>query len=103
MEVNTPHARIHIVEEGMLLVSPAVFKDYASQNPDHGSWESVQKRFMKLRVDQKRPDKTNVHRYLVKGARIQSVVKGILLLDAARVFSRREETPPVNPHLEASR
>lgn len=103
MEDNTPHARIHIVEEGVLLVSPAVFKDYASQNPDHGSWESVQKRFMKLSVHQKRPDGTNVHRYLVKGARRQSVVKGILLLDAARVFSRREETSPVNPHLEASR
>ncbi|MCG5526238.1 TraI domain-containing protein [Ectothiorhodospira haloalkaliphila] len=103
MEVNTPHARIHVVEEGVLLVSPAVFKDYASQNPDHGSWEYVQKRFMKLRVHQKRPDGTNVHRYLVKGARRQSVVKGIVLPDVAMVFPGSGEKASVNPHLETSR
>ncbi|WP_082829915.1 conjugal transfer nickase/helicase domain-containing protein [Ectothiorhodospira sp. BSL-9] len=60
------------------------------------------KRFMKLRVHQKRPDGTNVHRYLVKGARRQSVVKGIVLPDVAMVFPGSGKAASVNPHLETS-
>lgn len=75
-----------MVAEGVLLISPAIFRDFASQVPDTGTWENVQKRFLKLKVHVKRPDGTNVHRYRVTGERRQSVIKGILIEDAGRVF-----------------
>ncbi|WP_200176450.1 conjugal transfer nickase/helicase domain-containing protein [Ectothiorhodospira shaposhnikovii] len=102
LDVNTPNARIHVVSEGVLLVSPAVFKDYAARHPDHPGWEYVQKRFIKLKLHQKQTDGTNVHRYLVRGARRQSVVKGILLPNPRILFPHAEALPAANPHLHAS-
>lgn len=86
LDVNTPNARIHVVSEGVLLVSPAVFKDYAARHPDHPGWEYVQKRFIKLKLHQKQTDGTNVHRYLVRGARRQS---GDPSTQPAHTISRR--------------
>jgi hypothetical protein len=100
MAVNSVQARIHVVQEGVLLVSPAIFRDFADRVPDAGAWEHVQKRFLKLRLHVKRPDGTNVHRYRVTGERNQSVIKGILIQDAGRVFGALSHPEP-NPHLKA--
>ena len=94
-------ARVHVVNEGVLLVSPAIFRDFADRVPDEGTWEHVQKRFLKLRLHVKRPDGTNVHRYRVTGERHQSVIKGILIEDAGQVFGSAL-SPDSNQHLMAT-
>ena len=101
LAVNSVHARVHVVAEGVLLVSPAIFRDYADWVADVGTWEHVQKRFLKLKLHAKRPDGTNVHRYRVTGERRQSVIKGILLPDAGLVFGSAAK-PQANPHLKAT-
>jgi integrating conjugative element relaxase (TIGR03760 family) len=101
LAVNSVQARIHVVTEGVLLISPAIFRDFADRVPDEGTWEHVQKRFLKLKLHVKRPDGTNVHRYRVTGERRQSVIKGIVLPDAERVFGSAPRPAP-NPHLKAA-
>jgi hypothetical protein len=85
----------------VLLVSPAIFRDFADRVAEAGTWEHVQKRFLKLKLHAKRPDGTNVHRYRVTGERHQSVIKGILIPDAGLVFGSAPRPQP-NPHLKPS-
>jgi len=101
LAVNSVQARVHVVAEGVLLISPAIFRDFANQVPDTGTWENVQKRFLKLKLHMKRPDGTNVHRYRVTGERRQSVIKGILIQDAGQLFGSARRPAP-NPHLKPS-
>ena len=101
LAVNSVRARIHVVGEGVLLVSPAIFRDYADRVADGGTWEHAQKRFLRLKLHVKRPDGTNVHRYRVTGERNQSVIKGILLSEAGLVFGSVPR-PQANPHLKPS-
>jgi hypothetical protein len=49
--INTVNARVHRVKEGVLLVSPGIFRDFG--NAANAPWTSVQKRFQKLRLHRK--------------------------------------------------
>ncbi len=102
LEVNTPSGRVHRVEEGLLLISPGIFKDYKDPHPE-ASWQQVQRRFSRLKLHRKRSDGTNIHLYDVLGekSRKRSVVKGYLLPDEAlgEVFPGLE-LPEPNAHLK---
>ncbi|HRJ52261.1 MAG TPA: MobH family relaxase [Candidatus Thiothrix moscowensis] len=74
--LNTPEAFVHVVREGVLLVSPRAFKEYSPDN-----WEYVQKRFTKLKLHQPAPNDSNIWQYNVRGQRRTGVVRGILLAD----------------------
>jgi integrating conjugative element relaxase (TIGR03760 family) len=103
IDYNNPGARVHVVPEGVLLVSPGLFQDFVA----HGnsalsggevlSWEKVQKRFLKLGIHRRTPTGLNVHRYAVIGDNRQTVINGVLLGDLARVFGPAKPSP--NPHL----
>ncbi|MDZ7840906.1 MAG: MobH family relaxase [Gammaproteobacteria bacterium] len=97
IQVNTVNARIHVVPEGVLLVSPGIFKDFAAQHPEE-DWSHVQKRFQKLKVHRKTDTGTNIHRYQVAGGRKRSAINGLLLPDATLVFGAASPPQP-NPHL----
>jgi len=97
IQVNTVNARIHTVPEGVLLVSPGLFKDFAAQHPEE-DWSHVQKRFQKLKVHRKTDTGTNIHRYQVAGGRKRSAINGLLIPDAALIFGAASPPQP-NPHL----
>ena len=80
-KLNTADARLHVVREGLLLVSPAIFKDY-----DLGNWEYVQKRFSKLGLHRKQGNTNNIWRYQVSGQKKRGVVQGMLLPDPLNVL-----------------
>jgi Putative conjugal transfer nickase/helicase TraI C-term len=46
LPVNTVHARVHRVREGLVLVSPGIFRDYAAAA--QAPWANIQKCFQKL-------------------------------------------------------
>jgi hypothetical protein len=92
LAINTVHARIHTVPEGLLLVSPGIFKDFDREN-----WSLAQKRFQKLKLHQRTPQATNIWVYLVKGERKQSRINGILIPEPQKALGLR--LPPPNPHL----
>jgi integrating conjugative element relaxase (TIGR03760 family) len=97
--VNDMNARIHTVPEGVLLVSPAVFKDFTAKRADVDDWSSVQKRFQKLRVHRKTHDGANIHRYELTGSRKRAGINGLLIPDPAVIFGDRPPPPP-NPRLQ---
>jgi integrating conjugative element relaxase (TIGR03760 family) len=74
-KLNTRDAFMHTVKEGLLLVSPRVFKEFAGEN----GWDYAQKRFTKLGLHRKAPDGGNIWLYNVRGETKSGVVRGFLL------------------------
>lgn len=97
IQVNTVSARVHVVPEGVLLVSPGIFKDFATRHPDL-EWSNVQKRFQKLRLHRRTNAGTNIHRYSVVGTRKRSSINGLLIQEPSVVFGA-SPPPPANTHL----
>ncbi len=92
-ETNSTNARIHCVAEGLLLVSPGIFKDFDREN-----WQRVQKRLQKFKIHRETAQGTNIHAYQVVGKRSRSRINGILIEDPERLFEG-VMLPEPNPHL----
>lgn len=75
-EINTRDALFHVVPEGLLMVSPLVFKKYAGQTHD---WSKVQAKFFKSRLHRRTAERTNIIRYKIQGKRRAAVIKGVLV------------------------
>lgn len=78
LKTNTAEARVHFVDDGLLLVSPAVFRDFAGVT----GWEAAQKKLLKLRLHRKTAQGTNVWTYRVVGEKKSgALLRGIVLPD----------------------
>ncbi len=98
IDINKTGAPVHMVEEGVLLVSPVIFQIYAGQVGKSNQWQEIQSAFQKLRINAKtKEDDSNVFEYAVKGKRKTSIIKGWILPDVGDVFG--EMVPRVNEHL----
>jgi integrating conjugative element relaxase (TIGR03760 family) len=93
--INAVNARVHRVKEGLLLVSPAIFKDFAAVQ--EVPWAHVQKRFQKLKLHQKTPDGFNIWTYQVAGERRRNRLKGIVIEAPERIL--KLDLPGPNPHV----
>lgn len=93
MAINRPEARVHMTAQGMLLVSPAIFKDF-----DRINWANAQKRFQKLKLNEKTASGENIFTYRVAGERKTGRVKGFLIPEPARLFPG-VVLPDPNKHL----
>jgi len=93
-ETNSVNARIHRVDEGLLLVSPGIFKDFDREN-----WQKAQKRFQKLKLHRKTTEGTNIYTYQVTGKRSRSRIKGFLIEAPETVFEG-VTFPAPNPYLK---
>ncbi len=95
-QVNNRNARIHVVSEGLLLVSPGIFKDF-----DREAWSKAQKRFQRLKVNLKTPSGHNIWTYEVTGELNKEKptrLKGFLIQDIETVLPNIH-LPAPNPHL----
>lgn len=90
--INTAQARIHVLSQGLALVSPRIFRDFDSAN-----WSHAQKRFQKLRLHKKTPKDENIWTCQAAGSRKQSMLKIILIPEPAKTLGI--EVPPPNPAL----
>lgn len=95
LKINTADAFIHVVPEGLFMVSPRVFKIYIGPS---GNWHHLQNRFFRAKLHRRNGDRTNIIRYKVQGKRSSSIIKGVLLPDPARTF--QIDLPDPNKHLE---
>ena len=86
IKVNEANACVHVVEEGVLLVTPGIFKDYAAAESSNTDWLKIQKRFLKLGLHEKGSGGINVHEYSLKNNNKASTINGILLKNASIVF-----------------
>jgi hypothetical protein len=97
ISVNHVGAAIHIVEEGLLLVSPAIFRHYAKTVQD-ADYTQVQHAFQSLGINKITQQNTNVWKYVVQGKRKKaSCLKGMLINNPEKTLKIR--LPPANPVL----
>lgn len=101
IQVNRPKARVHVVNEGVALITPGIFQDYASQQNKQAEWSVIQKKVLKKNWHVKDEQGLNMIRYQVAGSNKSTKVNVILFTQTSLVFG--ETTPPtVNPHLTKS-
>ncbi|MCR6651441.1 MAG: DNA-binding domain-containing protein [Cellvibrionaceae bacterium] len=78
--INTPVALVHIVEDGILLLSPGLFKDFCLKHgmpeKDHGP---LSKKFDKLRLGIKTADGLGIHILWAVGEKRAGRVSGRLI------------------------
>jgi len=100
LKANQAKARIHIVNEGVLLITPGIFKDYAKShsNKDASSWSSIQQKVLKKNWHVRDAKGLNVVKYTVKGMNKKAVINAVLFEDVSKVFGVKEP-PASNPHL----
>ena len=97
LDYNNPGTRVHVVAEGVLLVSPGIFQDYVQQRHITESWEVVQKKFLKLGIHERNDDGLNVHQYRIAGKHHRANIMAILLTDRSLLFKTGMPSP--NPHV----
>lgn len=94
--INDAKAMIHTVDGTAFLVSPGLFKRYASEHPHlqreakaRGieTWQLVQRGFEKLKTNRKTPDNLNIWTCEVIGPRKSKLLKGYLLKDPGVIFT----------------
>ncbi len=82
---NEKNARVHVVPDGVLLVTPNIFKDFTDEWGG-GRWDTVQKLFIKRKDHVRTASGENIHHYMVGTGSSQTVLSGFLLKDTALVF-----------------
>jgi hypothetical protein len=77
--INNPTAEIHIVEEGVLMIAPAIFKTFLRlHNLPEDKHKNLSKRFGNLRKHIRNGD-MNIHPYWVSSSNRASKINGWLL------------------------
>ena len=97
VDYNNSGARIHVVNEGVLLLSPGIFQDYVRVHQLDEPWESLQKQFLKLDLHERTAGGFNIHRYRVSGDTQSAPITALLLKDVGLLF--KTGTPRPNPHV----
>lgn len=103
--INKIKARIHIVDEGVLLVSPGIFFDFIENmnltEPNSNKMDAVkrvQNRLSKLKLNILTPgQRMNIHTYKIKGDNKESSIKGLLF--PLSVFYPDGENPKPNKYI----
>ncbi len=100
LKANQAKARIHIVNEGVILITPGIFQDFAKSqcNKDTSSWSSIQQKVLKKNWHVRDGKGLNVVKYTVKGMNKKAVINAVLFEDVSKVFGVKEP-PASNPHL----
>lgn len=106
---NETGAMVHFAAEGMLLVSPRIFRHFAERFGEKGDGTpstlaagkvgtGIQREVIKAGWHELGPRKTNVHRYQVvrRGGQAGSSLS-VMIIRAPQRFI--EPVPPANPHL----
>ena len=99
LETNTKNARIHRIADGLVLVSPAVFQDFAAQSEIPVEWKNVQTRVRKLGLHRKTVRGENFHTFLAEGQRKSGVLKGMLFPDPGSVLAASQALA-FNPYIK---
>lgn len=100
IRVNQADARLHVVPEGLLLVSPAIFKDYARAIQQPKLWDRAQGAFCQLGLHRRAEDDGNILQYKVElpdgnHGGSAPTLKGIVITDPKHVLTEDHNPNPV--------
>jgi len=99
---NNESARVHIVKEGLFLVSPGIFKDFVLKHVEiEATWKQVQNKFQKIKKHMKSEQGLNIHNYYVFGSRKSTKINGYIIADIENYVGLElaSQFKP-NPHLK---
>ena len=97
--INTDKAHLHRVEEGLLIVSPAIFRRYL-RHADHLEMEQLQNGFQSLGIHRVLASNQPIWTYRQQGRKRNSKLRGMLISDPLTVLDL-DHLPDVNPLLTA--
>ncbi len=100
LKTNQAKARIHRVNEGVILITPGIFQDFVKRQANENiKWTAVQQKVLKKNWHVRDGKGLNVVKYQVKGQNKQTTVNAILFKDTAKVFGEERPLPDSSPHL----
>ena len=85
LRVNRADTPVHIVSEGVVLVSPVILKKFCAKmgfdelTSNKATWKIVQARFHKLKLHIKTDNHVNIHKFQILGSNRTSYMNGYLL------------------------
>ena len=99
ISINTVNACLHTVDEGLLLVSPAIFRRYL-RVVDHLELSEIQRGFQSLGIHRMTASKKNIWTYRLQGEKREHKLNGMLISDPLTVLDLNT-LPEANPLLTA--
>lgn len=98
IKINAAKARIHIVTDGVIVITPGIFQDFSKHTDNKYDWKDIQKSVLKKKLHCRDKKGLNVIKYEVKGQSRITKLNAILFSDMTLIFG---STPPPtqNPHL----
>jgi hypothetical protein len=93
--INTDNAQLHTVKEGLLMVSPAIFRRYL-RSVDHLELEELQRGFQSLGVHRMMASNQPIWTYRQQGKKRNSKLRGMLIADPLTVLDL-DDLPEANP------
>lgn len=105
IRINKADARIHVVPEGLLLVSPGIFKDFARAINQPNAWDRAQGGFCRLGMHLPAADGSNIFHYKVElpdgnHDKKTTVLKGIVMTDPYSVLKEEVQPNPILRRVE---
>lgn len=100
IKTNSAKARVHVVAEGVIVVTPGIFQDFSRSQAekDTSKWTTVQQKVLKKNWHIRNDKGLNVIKYQVKGKNKLTTVNAVLFQDVSKIFGSKEP-PASNPHL----
>jgi len=99
LKTNQAKARIHTVDEGVILITPGIFQDFAkTKDEGNDDWTAIQQKVLKKNWHVRNDKGLNMVKYQVKGHNKQTTMNAVLFKDVSKVFGGKEP-PDSNPHL----
>ncbi|MBW9271762.1 MAG: DNA-binding domain-containing protein, partial [Candidatus Thiodiazotropha sp. (ex. Lucinisca nassula)] len=96
LEINNAKAMVHTVPEGLLIVSPRIFRVFAQSIG--ADYKKVQSKFQRLKINKKTEQGQNIWTYDIQGDRKRSTVKGMIIMNPENDLSL-SSLPSPNTHL----
>ena len=98
IKTNIAKARVHTVQDGVILITPGIFQDFSIAVDNEIDWQEIQKIIFKKKRHTRGETGLNVMRFTVQGQNRQSVVSAIFFKDLSLIFGAI--TPPSqSPHI----
>jgi len=99
LKTNQAKARIHTVDEGVILITPGIFQDFAkTKDEENDDWTAIQQKVLKKNWHVRNDKGLNVVKYQVKGKNKETTMNAVLFNDVSKVFGGKEPLVS-NPHL----
>ena len=98
IKTNAAKARIHVVIDGVIVVTPGVFQDFSESTQHKFNWKETQKSVLKQKLHSRDDKGLNVIKYEVKGQSRITRINTILFNNPVLIFGD-SKPPSQNPHL----